>query len=253
MDQLYEAIRKRAKEIAKRYPPPSFYDENSRECAFSRRFFETDETVGDLYSYVSARIDDDLGHGLDHVTKVTLDAGALVLAEEGSGGEPGHEALRRLFLVQCAGLLHDIARKEKNHAAKGAEMAEDILSGYALTDSEKAEVCQAISNHEAFRPVSAAITPRAGLLSDCLYDADKFRWGPDNFTDTVWAMISFFKAPLSVFLDRYAEGIEGIIRIKSTFRSVTGRRFGPEFIDTGLLMGDEIYRMLKDEFEDKNH
>lgn len=248
MDDIYSAIRKRAKEIAAGYPQPSFYEEHSRECAFSRRFFENDETVADLRRYVCGRIDDDLGHGMDHVTKVTLDAGALVLAEEGSGDQPGDEAKRRLFLVQCAGLLHDIARKEKNHAARGAEMAENILSGYPLTGSEMADVCQAISNHEAFRPVSPAISARAGLLSDCLYDADKFRWGPDNFTDTVWAMISFFKAPLSVFLDRYDEGIRGIIRIRSTFRSETGRRFGPEFIDTGLMMGEEIHRMLKDEF-----
>ncbi len=248
MDAIYAAISDRARRIAARYPPPSFYTVHSREHAFSRRFFEADDTVARLHEYAAARLDDDLGHGLCHVTKVTLDAGTLVLVEEGAGGRPGRETLRRLLLVQCAGLLHDIARKEKDHALRGAEMASQILRDYPLSDEEAGDVCRAIANHEAFKTPHAAGTLQGGLLSDCLYDADKFRWGPDNFTDTVWHMISYYKAPLSVFLSRYSSGIESIIRIKSTFRSATGRLYGPEFIETGLAIGEEIYRMLREEF-----
>jgi len=37
----------------------------------------------------------------------------------------------------------------------------------------------------------------------------------------------------------------GIRKIKNTFRTGTGRRYGPEFIDFGLEIGNGIYRELK--------
>ena len=44
----------------------------------------------------------------------------------------------------------------------------------------------AIGNREAFQPCSNLADPVAQLLSNVLHDADKFRWGPDNFTEMIW-------------------------------------------------------------------
>lgn len=248
MDELYSAIRKRAHEIAAGYRTPLFYLDYSQQIEISKAFYASNPVVTRLRKYVRANVDEDLGHGMVHAEKVTIDAGALFLSIEGRTGRSKEERERGLLLVQCAGLLHDIRRKEKKHATAGAKAAKKILAAYPFSDEEVDIICLAISNHEAFQEPEAAASVLGEDISDCLYDADKFRWGPDNFTDTVWHMISFFKAPVSVFLDRYPEGIKGIVRIKKTFRSRTGRRYGPDFVDIGLEMGEEIHAMLKKEF-----
>jgi hypothetical protein len=38
--------------------------------------------------------------------------------------------------------------------------------------------------------------------------------------------------------------MKGIERIKETFRTVTGKRYGPEFIDQGIRIGDSIYEEM---------
>jgi hypothetical protein len=85
-------------------------------------------------------------------------------------------------------------------------------------------------------------------VTDCLYDADKFRWGPDNFTDTLWEMVAFSQIPLPEFIGQYPRGMAGLERIKETFRTETGRRYGPQIIELGLSIGEAIYRMIRDEF-----
>jgi len=84
----------------------------------------------------------------------------------------------------------------------------------------------------------------AQLISDALYDADKFRWGPDNFTETLWAMIIPRKTPLPVLLSRFLSRLEGIENIRTTFRTPTGREYGPDFIDRGLLIGRRLHAAL---------
>jgi hypothetical protein len=93
-------------------------------------------------------------------------------------------------------------------------------------------------------------TPEGGLVSDCLYDADKFRWGPDNFTDTLWAMAAFRQPTLRDFVNLYPAGMKNLARIKSTFRTPTGRKYGPAFIDLGIAVGEELYRVITTEFAD---
>ena len=75
------------------------------------------------------------------------------------------------------------------------------------------------------------------MLSDCLYDADKFRWGPDNFTHTIWDMVGFINPPLKTFVSHYPKGMALLKKIRGTFRSRTGRRYGPQFIDVGIAIG----------------
>jgi len=109
-------------------------------------------------------------------------------------------------------------------------------------------VAQAISNHEAFGEPQEIDTPLGQIVSDALYDADKFRWGPDNFTLTLWEMLRFSKASIGKLIQRFPKGMKGIARIKDTFRSPTGKIYGPEFIDLGLQIGEKIYIYLKERF-----
>jgi len=50
--------------------------------------------------------------------------------------------------------------------------------------------------------------------------------------------------PLSALLGRFLEGLEGVGRIRETFRSGTGRRYGPDFIDRGMDIGRRLYAEL---------
>jgi len=84
------------------------------------------------------------------------------------------------------------------------------------------------------------------LVSDAFYDADKFRWGPKNFTHTLWAMLAARKVPPQRLYAGYLEQLNKIAEIKDTFRSETGRAYGPDFIDLGLTIGREIFKALKE-------
>ncbi len=50
--------------------------------------------------------------------------------------------------------------------------------------------------------------------------------------------------PLSERLPRFAVGMEGIARIKITFRTAVGKMYGPDFIDRGLDIGRRLYAEL---------
>jgi hypothetical protein len=45
--------------------------------------------------------------------------------------------------------------------------------------------------------------------------------------------------------------MKGIAEIKNTFRSETGRVYGPEFIELGLKIGEKIYRFLRERFSEE--
>ena len=105
---------------------------------------------------------------------------------------------------------------------------------------------EAIRNHEAFQPCSRTADPATQLISDVLYDADKFRWGPDNFTETLWAMVAGRDIPLQTLLPRFLPGLEGIRKIRDSFRTTVGRVYGPDFIDRGLEIGSRLYAALKE-------
>jgi HD superfamily phosphohydrolase YqeK len=218
-------------------------------------FFSTDPVVCELYDYVDENIEDDFGHGMDHVRKVAHDAGTLAIIE-GQGSEgvvsgielSGSELSHRVRMAQCAGLLHDIKRKSKNHAKEGAVFSEKVLGQYSFSDEDITDICLAIENHEAFGDIKVYRTPAGKLLSDCLYDADKFRWGTENFTHTVWAMVSYANIPIKKFMDLYPKGVSFLEKIKDTFRTPTGRKYGPQFIDLGLCVGEDIYRFIQTEF-----
>jgi hypothetical protein len=174
---------------------------------------------------------------------VAIDAGALILIEEGEA--PADERVRRLVLLaHLSGLLHDIRRSEKNHAERGADEAAGILAAFPLRAEELAAVTGAIRNHEAFKPFRTDAGPLERFLAGVLYDADKFRWGPDNFTETLWAMIIPRKIPLQTLLPRFLAGLEGVRKVRESFRTAAGREYGPDFIDRGLTIGRRLYEEL---------
>jgi hypothetical protein len=62
-------------------------------------------------------------------------------------------------------------------------------------------------------------------------------------------MVSFLNPPLETFITHYPKGMKGLERIKQTFRSHAGKRYGPNFIDIGLAIGEELYRVIQKEFD----
>ncbi len=248
MQPIYARLRERARQIVSTFPPPDFYQDQSGAYGFSKRFLKTDPVIKKLHGFVADHLEDNFGHGLQHAVKVTIDAGALLFIEEQDAGKS--RLARRMKVVQCAGLLHDIKRKKKEHAKLGAACAREILKDYLFMPDEIEDVCRAIHNHEAFKNDILITSSSGTLISDCLYDADKFRWGPDNFTDTLWDMISFYNPPLSKFMARYPQGMEGLEKIKATFRTSTGKKYGPRFIDLGLAIGEKLYGVIQTEFSD---
>jgi hypothetical protein len=248
MPIVYDRLRERARAIIATLDPPPFYSDCRTACTASRRLFENDPLVGRLKTFVHRHVEEDFGHGLQHLTKVTLDAGALIHIEGRSAGYEPAYLKRRMQLVQFAGLLHDFKRKDKDHAISGARFARELLATYPFETREIEDISLAIRNHEAFKPPLAAASQSGRLISDSLYDADKFRWGPDNFADTVWEMVSYHQPSLEEFLNRYPKGMAGIERIKPTFRTPTGRRYGPQFIDLGLTVGRELLVVIQNEF-----
>jgi hypothetical protein len=250
MQPIYARLRERARQIVAGFPPPDFYLDHAKALTFSKQHLTKDPLLSELRRFVDGHLENNFGHGLQHAIKVTEDAGALMYIEGQAAAYSRVKLSRRLSVVQCAGLLHDIERKKKDHAKLGARYAREILKNYPLKPDEIDDICRAIQNHEAFKAAIHIGTVEGMLVSDCLYDADKFRWGPDNFTHTLWDMISVYNPPLEKFMARYPEGMAGLERIKATFRSKTGKKYGPQFIDLGLAIGKQLHEVILAEFSE---
>jgi hypothetical protein len=57
-------------------------------------------------------------------------------------------------------------------------------------------------------------------------------------------------APIAPLIRRFPKGMEGISSIKETFRTETGKIYGPEFIELGLKIGEKIYLFLQERFSE---
>jgi hypothetical protein len=248
METTYRQIRARARLLLSEYPQPQFYVDHSRSHEISRALFDRDPRVRAVQIFTAETIENDFGHGMEHAVKVTLDAGALMVVEGEQAGFTQDTIDRLLVLVQCAGLLHDIRRKKDHHAVRGADFAREILPRFSLALADIEAICLAIRNHEAFQETVDTPSPEERFLSDCLYDADKFRWGPDNFYHTLWDMVSFYKIPLKTFMAHYPSGMKRLMDIRRSFRSRSGKKYGPQFIDIGLAVGKKLYEYIGDEF-----
>ncbi len=222
---------------------PSFYTALASELAFARETFFSHPIIMRCREDVLPFLNDEFGHGIDHSKKVAIEACALVMSESSS---LGMERARRIgLLAQIAGLLHDSCRLEGEHAVRGADLSLMILQDYPLDDEEKQMISKAILCHEAFSPAQQFGDPRQQILADALYDADKFRWGPDNFSTTLWEICNYQEWSLEQILNKFPHGMEFISSIQHTFRTSAGKIYGPEFIDLGLEMGRQMYKKIE--------
>jgi len=240
--ELAEA-RRLARKIARSTGTPRFYAEKRKEVESSRRMFQSSHLVMECLNILNER-GDVIGHGVGHSRKVAIDVGALTLVEY-TPIRQRSEVRRMVLLAHVAGILHDLKRLEKDHAQVSAGEAGMLLTRFDLTAREVQAITGAIRNHEAFREAEILEDPIAQFLSDALYDADKFRWGPDNFTEMLWDMVEYRKASLDALLARFLKGMEGIKRIRETFRTHTGKIYGPDFIDRGVEIGMKFYTDIR--------
>lgn len=245
---IYDEMMTVSRRIAASFPEPHFYESCALELADSHRIYAQAPLVDRCRRAVANDLIQNPSHGLDHAEKVAVEAGTLVLAEWPRLGPEGSDLMEVATLAQVAGLLHDMRRGDEDHVRSGAIAACSLLDKLGVTEKNRDCVVQAIAYHEAFAVPPATMSVIGKLVSDTLYDADKFRWGPDNFTVTLWEMLRFDHASVVAFIPRFPEGMAGISRIKDTFRSHTGKVFGPEFIDLGLSIGEKIYEFLRKRF-----
>ena len=239
----YAALKERAKDIAGRLGPPSFYRRHKKAVERSLRSFSESTVLRQCRSYLDES-QMHPAHGIDHGERVAIEAGAILLTERASLDVCAAETEDLMLCAQIAGLLHDIKRNESDHTTKGRAEAERILEDFAIKESHKRYITAAIRNHEAFKEILSSENEEAKLISDCLYDADKFRWGPDNFTITLWLIVEASETPIEVLYRDFLVKMAGVGRIKETFRTDTGKECGPEFIDLGVEIGKEIYREM---------
>ncbi len=239
----YHRLREMAHQVAATLPKPAFYKK------YERFIRQADETLAthDLVRRCRSYLDEsqmECAHGLFHCEAVARDAGALILIEMNNGVTTWQETEPLFTAAIIAGLLHDIKRKEQDHAVRGSIEAEKILTGLGMSLKERQYIADAIRNHEAFQETFDRDDDAGKLVSDALYDADKFRWGPENFTTTLWLMVETNNIPLASLHRTFKEKMKGIEKIKETFRTPTGRQFGPEFIDIGISIGNAIYEEM---------
>ncbi len=258
MNDIYIQLRQKARAIVAGLPEPEFYSKFAKEITASENLFASTPVLVKIKKQIIPMLENDFGHGVLHSVLVCRDAGAIVMIEmksniyANSDADINEQVKKNMALVQIAGLLHDIKRKHKNHAQKGAEFAEKFLkNGYGLSKDDIYFICNAIREHEAFKQSTGRNNcnehnncETASLLSGALYDADKFRWGPDNFTHTVWDMVMFSDTPFEEFKRRYPTGMAKLAEIKNTFRTETGKKYGPEFIDLGIKTGKILAEYL---------
>jgi hypothetical protein len=249
MNNILEQLRSEAKNLAA-HKSPRFYELCNAQYSYSKETFFTHPLIIRCREDVLPFLNDEFGHGIDHSKKVAIEAGTISMNELGQRDLQLNRHM--VILAQIAGLLHDICRLEPEHAQKGAELAKFILRDYPLDQEDKERIAFAIADHEAFKPRQNTGDELTVLLSGALYDADKFRWGPDNFVTTLWEICDYQEWPLEKILSRFPQGMEIIDSISMTFRTNTGQTFGPEFIEIGLEIGHVLYRKIKKICEQKD-
>jgi len=242
---IYVRLKQTAINTAEILGIPSFYLDHKTETEKSRQSLKTNALLRKCFSYLN-EASMDSGHGLSHAEAVALDAGSIIQVEGRIQNREARFISDLIVYAQIAGLLHDIKRKEKDHTIAGSNEAKKILNDFQIEDRYKRYIAAAIRNHEAFKEFPEPEDEIAELISDSLYDADKFRWGPDNFTTTVWLMIDPTNMPVETLYGNFIGNLRYIENIKATFRTQTGKNYGPEFIDMGITIGQVIYKEMSE-------
>jgi hypothetical protein len=246
-NDLYRALQKKAIQIESSQDPPVFYKKHKKEILESLQQLQDNIIHRECIKLINIE-QDSMGHGYEHSKAVAVDAGAIVKIESRVMDITDELIPYLVTSAHISGLLHDIKRGRDNHAIIGSIEAGKFLDCFRIEERFKRYIITAIRNHEAFKDTVPAEDEFGELISNALYDADKFRWGPENFTRTIWSMLEYGKVSPRSFLENFKKGMDYIERIKDTFRTETGKRYGPEIIDRGLEIGETIYRELSESF-----
>ena len=99
MDATYRRLKLRSREIVSHFSQPQFYEDYKQANNQSTVFFETNPIIIELKDIVAGHVDDNLGHGIHHAVKVTLDAGTLMLVEGRQRAYEDEFLYRQLLLV----------------------------------------------------------------------------------------------------------------------------------------------------------
>ncbi len=250
MNEITRKLQLEAERMASKHPLPAFYTRFKAPLAVARRLFYNHPGVVRLRGIVEPEYNETLGHGVHHSSRVSIDCAALIHIET-DGNHMEASAVERLMVIGIySGVLHDISRDEQNHAQCGARKAREFLRDFSLSHEEIICVSEAIRNHEAFTSTNSSTREWARLVSDCLYDADKFRWGADTFTHMLWHMMDYQNITPRELIGKFPWGMSGAAKILETFRTATGRQFGPEIVENGLEIGREIYHYLLEHFRE---
>jgi hypothetical protein len=244
MNEFARRLQREAERIASKHPSPDFYTLFKAPIASAKRLFFNHPDILRLRSIVEPQYHEELGHGFYHSSRVSIDCAAIIQIEMQGVRMGPPEVERFMILGIFSGLLHDICRDVENHAEYGAEAAEKVLRDFNLSGDEIACISNAIRNHEAFAASGVSARQWVQLVSDSLYDADKFRWGSDTFTHTLWCMADHQGLSPRDLIQKFPWGMSGTYSILETFRTPTGKQYGPEIIETGVAIGKEIYRYL---------
>lgn len=240
----YQKLQESAIKLAQSLPHPAFYGVHSTHLGRAEDALRNHEFILKCRAYLDES-QLECAHGLCHCEAVARDAGTIILIEAAKSNIRQSDIESLFTTAIVAGLLHDIKRKEQDHAVRGSIEAEKILTRLGMGLRERQYIADAIRNHEAFQETFDRDDTAGRLVSDSLYDADKFRWGPENFSVTLWLMVAAHKTPLDALYGTFREKMKGIEKIKETFRTDTGKRYGPEFIDQGIFIGNAIYEELR--------
>ncbi len=242
-EALYRKLQETSLRIARSLSRPLFYSRQADDVHRSEEMLKNHALIRSCYAHLDES-QLECAHGLCHCEAVARDAGAIVLIEGRNRGMDQADLDQIFTAAIIAGLLHDIKRREQDHAVRGSLEADKILKTLSVDERSRTFISYAILNHEAFKGVCEMGDEDGCMVSDALYDADKFRWGPENFTGTLWIMVEDHQTPPETLYKSFREKMNGIEKIKETFRTGTGKQYGPEFIDQGLTIGDAIYEEM---------
>ncbi|HLC16891.1 MAG TPA: hypothetical protein VJL89_11770 [Thermodesulfovibrionia bacterium] len=250
--KAYLRLKNKSRQIAhEELDVPSFYINHEKQMKVSYEVLNTASVLLKCKAFLDRCILHP-AHGVPHAETVAFDAGIIVMAETDAHNLDNPLTRELVIYAQAASILHDIKRNDDDHAYKGSLLADEFLKTLNVPLPWRSYVCAAIKNHEAFKTVEKPENDLAALLSNALYDADKFRWGPENFTKTVWVMVLNEKIPLQIFYQGFLKNLAFIEKIQHTFRTKTGEKYGPEFIKKGLHIGKGLYQELTRMITDEN-
>jgi hypothetical protein len=243
MDPRIVELKRHARELSHSRPQPAFVLECAEELSHASNLFFDHPLMLRLQNDALGFLNDACGLGVEHGKRVAVDAAALVLVEP--SGLNQEERRRLALLAEMAGLLHDSMRHEDDHPDKGADLCLRILRGYPLAPEERVWIAQAVSLHEADQPQAEGGPENARLLSGAVHDADRFRFGPDIFTATLWEFCECDDWTLEEIVRTFPKGPEHAGACAHGFRTEQGRRYGPAMLSEGLALAKDYERLFQ--------